>query len=66
MSRGDIPVKRDGKFLLVPRGVWDEKLKRLRQQLREAGQRRRPSGRKIAAKPAVRKAAAKAVETTDA
>jgi hypothetical protein len=41
VARGDIPTERDGRFLLVPRGLWDAKLRRLRQKMREAGLKRR-------------------------
>jgi hypothetical protein len=64
VERGDIPAKRHGKFLLVPRGIWDAKLQRLRQELREAGQRRRP--KRQATKTVARKVAAKQVATADA
>jgi hypothetical protein len=30
-NRGDIPNERDGKFRLVPRRMWDAKVRRLRQ-----------------------------------
>ena len=49
VDRGDIPVERDGRFLLVPRGPWDAKLKRLRQKMREAGLKRRRTGSKVGA-----------------
>jgi hypothetical protein len=61
VERGDIPVEKDGKFLLVPRRVWDARLKLLRQRLRAVGVKRRRSK----SKPA-RKVAAREVETADA
>jgi hypothetical protein len=41
VARGDIPVEKDGRFLLVPRGIWDAKIKQLRRKMREAGLKRR-------------------------
>jgi hypothetical protein len=33
VERGDIPVKRVGRFLLVPKQRWDRRVERLRQEL---------------------------------
>jgi hypothetical protein len=33
VKRGDIPVKRAGRFLLVPKQRWDRRVERLRQEL---------------------------------
>jgi hypothetical protein len=59
VERGDIPVEKDGKFLLVPRRKWDAKLKRMRQRLRAAGLKRRVKS-KPTTKAVARKAAPKA------
>lgn len=39
VKRGDLPVVRDGKLMLVPRRDWDEIVRHVRQQLRLAKQR---------------------------
>jgi hypothetical protein len=63
VTRGDIPVERDGRFLLVPRQKWDTKLQRLREQMRQAGLKR-PRGRPPKAPQATAsKARAEAVAT---
>jgi hypothetical protein len=38
-NRGDIPTERDGKFRLVPRRVWDAKVRRLRRGPRAKSRR---------------------------
>lgn len=35
VARGDIPVERHGKLLLVPKRVWDAKVRRMRRKLGE-------------------------------
>jgi hypothetical protein len=58
VDRGDIPVERDGRFLLVPRRLWDAEIKKLRQRMRDAGLKRRRPGRQPAPKAVAREAEA--------